>query len=413
MSVFIPFKAIRPVADKAKEISSRPYDVLDTQEARDESKNNPNSFYRVIKPEIEFSDTSDQYAPIVYKKGKKNFDRLIDEGLMVQDDTENYYVYRLSMDGHSQVGIVGCCSIHDYFNNVIKKHELTRPEKEEDRKNHIRYSKLHYEAVFLTYPHVNEIDKLVSEIIAGRHEYNFTADDGIQHTLWVIKSKTTIEAIKKLFEEQVPSVYVADGHHRTAAGALVGKEILESNGNSSNGHRYDYFMAVLIPDNQVKIMDYNRVVKDLNGMNSISFLEKISDNFHIEEVDGQYRPEAFHHIGMYLDNRWYKLVVKEGSYDNNDPIDILDVTILSKQILDPLLNIVDQRTDNRIDFVGGIRGLGELEKRVNSGEMSVAFALHPVSMNQIINISDNDMIMPPKVTWFEPKLRSGLFIHQM
>ncbi len=414
MSILVPFKAFRPIEDKVKEIASRPYDVLNAQEAREICKDNPNSFYRVIKPELEFSDDADHYAPEVYKKGKENFDRLIDKGLMVQDESENFYAYQIIMNGHEQTGLVGCCSIDDYFNNVIKKHELTRPDKEEDRKNHVRYSKLNYEPVFFAYPHVNEIDELVTDVKTGSPVYDITTSDDIQHTLWVIKDAGKVAAVKELFEKQVPSIYVADGHHRTAAGALVGEEFRnEANGNKDDGGRYNYFMAVLFPDNQLKIIDYNRVAKDLNGMDEATFISKVAEKFDVEETEGQYKPDALHHFGMYLDNKWYKLVAKEGTYNDNDPVEVLDVTILSKQVLEPLLNIVDLRTDKRIDFVGGIRGLGELEKRVNSGEMKVAFALNAVSMQQLMDISDNDMIMPPKVTWFEPKLRSGLFVHQL
>ena len=414
MSILVPFKAFRPIADKVKEIASRPYDVLNSKEAREKCEGNPNSFYRVIKPELEFPDDSDHYAPEVYKKGKENFDKLVDNGLMVQDDSENFYAYQIIMNGHKQTGLVGCCSIDDYFNNVIKKHELTRPIKEEDRKNHVRYSKLNYEPVFFAYPHVNSIDNLVEDVKQDTPVYDIITSDDIQHTLWVINDADKVTAIKDLFEAQVPAIYVADGHHRTAAGALVGEEFRnEVGGNKDDGGRYNYFMAVLFPDNQLKIIDYNRVAKDLNGMDDTSFIAAVAEKFDITFNEGQYKPDALHHFGMYLNNRWYKLVAKEGTYNDNDPVGVLDVTILSKQVLEPLLNIVDLRTDKRIDFVGGIRGLGELEKRVNSGEMEVAFALNPVSMQQLMDISDNDMIMPPKVTWFEPKLRSGLFVHEL
>tara|TARA_B100000809_G_scaffold84190_1_gene82569 strand:+ start:5766 stop:7010 length:1245 start_codon:yes stop_codon:yes gene_type:complete len=414
MSILVPFKAFRPIEDKVKEIASRPYDVLNAQEAREICKDNPNSFYRVIKPELEFADDADVYAPEVYKKGKENFDQLVDKGLMIQDESENFYAYKIVMNGHEQTGLVGCCSIDDYFNNVIKKHELTRPDKEEDRKNHVRYSKLNYEPVFFAYPHINSIDELVADVKNDAPVYDITTDDGLQHTLWVIKDTDKVAEIKELFEKQVPSIYVADGHHRTAAGALVGEEFRkEANGNKNDDGRYNYFMAVLFPDNQLKIIDYNRVAKDLNGMDEATFIAKVAEKFDIEKTEAQYKPNTLHHFGMYLDNQWYKLVAKEGTYNDNDPVEVLDVTILSKQVLEPLLNIVDLRTDKRIDFVGGIRGLAELEKRVNSGEMKVAFALNAVSMQQLMDISDNDMIMPPKVTWFEPKLRSGLFVHQL
>jgi len=414
MSVLVPFKAFRPVPAKVKEIASRPYDVLNAKEAREKCEGNPNSFYRVIKPELEFADDADYYAPEVYKKGKENFDKLVDGGLMVQDESENFYAYQIIMNGHKQTGLVGCCSIDDYFNNVIKKHELTRPDKEEDRKNHVRYSKLNYEPVFFAYPHVNSIDELVEDVKQADPVYDIITSDDIQHTLWLINDTDKVVAIKELFEAQVPSIYVADGHHRTAAGALVGEEFRkEANGNKDDGGRYNYFMAVLFPDNQLKIIDYNRVAKDLNGMDEATFVAKVAEKFDVEKVEEQYKPNDLHHFGMYLNKQWYKLVAKEGTYNDNDPVEVLDVTILSKQVLEPLLNIVDLRTDKRIDFVGGIRGLGELEKRVDSGEMEVAFALNAVSMQQLMDISDNDMIMPPKVTWFEPKLRSGLFVHQL
>lgn len=414
MADLIPFKAYRPFSKNVKAISCRPYDVLNANEAREICKDNDISFYRVTKPEICFSDDFDQYSPEVYKKGKENFDKLVDNGLMVQDDDENFYVYQLIMGDHKQSGLVGCCSIDDYFNNVIKKHELTRPDKEKDRKNHVSYSKLNYEPVFLAYPHVNAIDELVEDVKQADPIYEFTTDDGIQHSLWIVNKQETVNAIANLFKEQVKSIYIADGHHRTAAGALAGKELRdENNGNKDDGKLYNNFMAVLFPDNQLKIIDYNRVVKDLNGIDETSFIASISEKFEIIETSGQYRPESFHHFGMYLSGKWYKMVSKKETYNAEDPIDVLDVTILSKQILEPLLNIVDLRTDKRIDFVGGVRGLEELEKRVNSGEMKVAFALHPVSMSHLIEVSDRDMIMPPKVTWFVPKLRSGLFVYSL
>ena len=414
MSVLVPFRAYRPVSENAKEIACRPYDVLSAKEAREICKDNPNSFYHVIKPEINFPDDVDYYNPEIYKKGKENFDKLIKNGLMIQDDSVNYYVYQIIMDGHKQTGLVGCCAIDDYFNNIIKKNELTRPDKEEDRKNHIRYSKLNYEPVFFAYPKVDAIDELVEDVKKNKPVYDITTNDGIQHTLWIVNNEEKTASIQSLFEKKVSSIYVADGHHRTAAGALVGKELRdEVNGKSTDGKLYNYFMAVLFPDNQLKIIDYNRVIKDLNGINENSFLTRISEKFEIEEKTEQYKPKALHHIGMYLNNKWYKLVAKKETYNNYDPIGVLDVNVLSKQILEPILDIVNLRTDKRIDFVGGIRGLGELERRVNSGEMKIAFALYPVSMKQLMNISDNNMIMPPKVTWFEPKLRSGLTVYSL
>jgi uncharacterized protein (DUF1015 family) len=415
MSIFKPFRAVRPVADKAKDVACRPYDVLDAAEAKAEADGNPVSFYHVIKPEINFPEDFDHYDEAVYKKGRENYELLKEHGALKKDGKEQYYVYQIIMDGHKQTGLVGCCGIDDYFNNHIKKHELTRPDKEEDRKNHVRFGKINAEPVFFSYPHVDDIDALVERVKQGASPvYDITTDDGIQHTLWVVESDQHIASIERLFAERVPSIYVADGHHRTAAGALVGEEFRKAaNGNAQDGKRYNYFMAVVFPDNQLKIIDYNRVVKDLNGMTEADLLQKLAQSFEVEEKSGQYRPERLHTIGMYLNGKWYKLTAKAGTFDDTDPVGVLDVTILSKQVLEPLFNIVDLRRDKRIDFVGGIRGLGELERRVNSGNMKVAFAMYPVSMQQLIDISDADLIMPPKVTWFEPKLRSGLFIHEL
>lgn len=415
MSVLKPFRAVRPTADKVKEVACRPYDVLNAAEAREEAAGNPDSFYHVIKPEIDFVDDHDPYAKEIYEKGRDNYEALKTRGVMRKDENEHFYVYQLIMDGHKQTGLVGCCAIDDYFNNIIKKHELTRPDKEEDRKNHVRYGKINAEPVFFSYPHVGEIDALVENVKNGADPVcDVTTVDGIQHTLWVVEGDEKNARIEQLFESEVPAIYVADGHHRTAAGALVGRELRDAdNGSASNGARYNYFMAVVFPDNQLKIIDYNRVVKDLNGMSESELLEKLSENFEVEAQGGQYRPVALHTMGMYLDGSWYKLTAKSGTYDDNDPVGVLDVTILSKQVLEPLFGIVDLRRDKRIEFVGGIRGLGELERRVDNGDMKVAFAMYPVSMQQLIDISDADLIMPPKVTWFEPKLRSGLFVHEL
>jgi uncharacterized protein (DUF1015 family) len=415
MSIFKPFKAARPASDKVKLVACRPYDVLSASEAKEEAFGNPDSFYHVIKPEIDFPEDHNPYDESVYKKGKGNYDQLKDSGVLKQDEKECFYVYQLIMDGHKQTGLVGCCAIDDYFDNHIKKHELTRPDKEEDRKNHVRFGKMNAEPVFFSYPHVSEIDSLVDSVkSASDPEYDITTDDGIQHTLWVISSDYDILKIENYFSSKVPSIYVADGHHRTAAGALVGQEFRErNNGSKDDGQRYNYFMSVVFPDNQLKIIDYNRVVKDLNGLSESDFMSKLENSFNVSEKSSQYRPASLHYIGMYLSGRWYELKAKTNTYDDNDPVGVLDVTILSKEVLEPLFDIVDLRRDKRIDFVGGIRGLGELEKRVDSGEMKVAFAMYPVSMQQLIDISDADLIMPPKVTWFEPKLRSGLFVHEL
>ncbi|MDG2139780.1 MAG: DUF1015 family protein [Flavobacteriales bacterium] len=414
MSIFIPFKAYLPNKKYIKEIVSRPYDVLNAKEAKEESKGKINSFYHVIKPEIDFPENTDYYSKEIYQKGKDNFDRLVENKMMIQEKSSNYYVYQLIMNGHKQTGIVGCCAIDDYFNNTIKKHELTRKDKEEDRKNHIRYSRLNYEPVFFAYPKVDDLDSIVNQIKKEETTYDFLTEDNIQHTLWTINDSEIQIQIQKLFKDKVPNIYIADGHHRTAAAALVGKELRDkAGGYATDGSHYNYFMAVLFPDNQLNIIDYNRVVSDLNGIKPFSLLERLSEKFKITKIKESYKPKELHHIGMYLHEKWYKLVIKEGLYDPQDPVDVLDVTILSKQILDPILDIKDLRSNTRIDFVGGIRGIKELEKRVNSGEMKVAFALYPVSMQQIMDISDNNMIMPPKVTWFEPKLRSGLTVYSL
>ena len=412
MAILKPFRGIRPKKELVKSIASRPYDVLNEKEARIEAGDNLNSFYHVIKPEMDFPDDFDHYAPEVYKKGKENFDRMRRDGIYFQDEKECYYIYQQTMNGRKQNGLVGCASVDDYLNNVIRKHELTRPDKEEDRKNHIRYSNLNYEPVFFAYRAVSELDNLIAELIKAAPEYDFVSDDGIGHTFWVVKDDATISRITSLFSK-IPFTYVADGHHRTAAAALVGKEKRDANPNHTGKEEYNYFLAVHFPDTQLAILDYNRVVKDLNGFSDSDFINKISENFSVTEKENLYKPAKLHEFSMYLGGKWYALNAKPGTYNDSDPIAVLDVTILSEKILSPILNIKDLRTDKRIDFVGGMRGLEELERRVNSGEMKVAFALYPVSMKQLMDIADNDLIMPPKVTWFEPKLRSGLVLHSL
>ena len=413
MAILKPFKGIRPTKENVLKVASKPYDVLDEKEARKECEGNPLSFYHVIKPEIDFPDEHDHYAPDVYEKGISNFNKMLKDGVFFVDDKEYYYIYAQTMNGRRQYGIVGAASIDDYFNNVIKKHELTRPDKEEDRKNHVRYSNLNYEPVFFAYPNLPALDAIVSDVVKATPEYDFITDDGIGHTFWIVKDDKQIADITKHFA-CLPSTYVADGHHRTAAAALVGKELKEKNPNHTGKEEYNYFLAVHFPDNQLAIMDYNRVVKDLNGNSVEEFITKLKTNFEVEEKGTkEFRPMHLHEFGMYLDGKWYRLTAKNGTYDNNDPIGVLDVTILSNQILEPILNIKDLRTDKRIEFVGGLRGLGELEKRVNNGSMKAAFALYPVTMKQLIDIADGGLIMPPKVTWFEPKLRSGLVIHAL
>ena len=410
MSVLAPFRAYRPVVDKAAAVASRPYDVLNTEEARKEA-NSTHSFLHVIKPEIDFSDEQNPYAPEVYAKGKENFEALCEEGVMVQDETECLYVYQLIMDGHEQTGIVGCNAIDDYFDNVIKKHELTRAEKEEDRKMHVRTQRMNAEPVFFSYPAIREIDVIVEQVKGEVPTYDFVAEDGVQHTLWVISEPELIDSLVELFQLKVPTIYVADGHHRTAAGALVGKELEEKDEEDSTG-RHKYFMSVLFPDNQLSIQDYNRVVRDLNGHTPEEVLQKLGENFDIEKVKDAHKPSLMRNFGVYMEGEWYSITAKDHTYDNSDPIRALDVTILTKYVLDPILGIGCLRTDKRIDFVGGIRGMRELEKRVDSGEMKIAFSMYPVQMQQLIDISDSGMIMPPKTTWFEPKLRSGLFVHK-
>lgn len=408
-----PFKGFRPVKEHAKEVASRPYDVLDSDEAREEAKGNPYSFLNVVKPEITLSEDVDHYAPEVYEAGKKNFQKLVDNGVFFQDKTDSLYIYELVMDGRSQNGIVACAAVEDYMNDKIKKHELTRPDKEADRKRHVHVSMMNAEPVFFAYPAVKVLDSIVAEIKKSKPEYDFTTDDGIVHRLWVVNDSATVKSIVDEFKK-MPATYVADGHHRTAAAALVGNDLKNGNPKHTGNEEYNYFLAVHFPDNQLAIMDYNRVVKDLNGHTPDSFVKALEKSFVVEKKgNSAYRPSQLHEFSMYIDEVWYSLKAKPGTYNDSDPIGVLDVTILSEQVLKPLLNIVDLRTDKRIDFVGGMRGLKELERRVNNGEMKVAFALYRVSMKQLIDIADSGAIMPPKTTWFEPKLRSGLFVHSL
>jgi uncharacterized protein (DUF1015 family) len=413
MAVLKPFKGIRPKKELVKNIACRPYDVLNEQEARIETKGDPNSFYHVIKPEIDFADDFDHYAPEIYENGKNNMMRMITEGIFHSDNKECYYIYAQTMNGRTQYGIVGAASVDDYVNDIIKKHELTRPDKEEDRKKHVRVSNMNYEPVFFAYPNVPALDAIVTEVVKATPEYDFVSDDGIGHKFWVISDDATIKKITEQFAG-IKYTYVADGHHRTAAAALVGKEKREKNPNHTGKEEYNFFLAVHFPDNQLQIMDYNRVIKDLNGNSPAELIEKLKANFSVEEKGKEiYKPNQLHNFGMYLDGKWYSLSAKPGTYNDNDPIGVLDVTILSEKILAPVFNIVDLRTDKRIEFVGGLRGLGELKKRVDSGEMKVAFAIYPVTMKQLIDIADSGKIMPPKTTWFEPKLRSGLVVHSL
>ena len=406
------FKGYRPVAEKAKAVASRPYDVLNSEEALEEANGNPWSFLNVVKPEITLPPETDHYSATVYEAGKNNFQKLVKEGVFFQDKEECLYIYELVMDGRSQNGIVACASVDDYMDGHIKKHELTRPDKETDRKNHVRVSMMNAEPVFFAYPADKMLDQVVETIKQTTPAYSFLTDDNIQHRFWVVNKSEQIQTIIAAFEK-MPATYVADGHHRTAAAALVGNDLKKENPNHTGNESYNYFLAVHFPDNQLAIMDYNRVVKDLNGNTVKSFLSGLTYSFVIEKKGKEaYRPSHLHEFSMYLEGDWYALMAKEGMYNDLDPIEVLDVTILSEKVLKPLLNIHDLRTDKRIDFVGGMRGLKELERRVNSGEMAVAFALYPVSMKQLIDIADSGEIMPPKTTWFEPKLRSGLVVHK-
>jgi uncharacterized protein (DUF1015 family) len=413
MAILKPFKGIRPKKELVERVACRPYDVLDEKEARVEANGDEISFYHVIKPEIDFPDGYNVYAPEIYEKGKSNFEKMRADGVFFQDQQDCLYIYAQTMNGRRQYGIVGCASVDDYLNDIIKKHELTRPDKEEDRKNHVRVGNMNAEPVFFAYPQAVKLDEIVAVVVKHAPEYDFTTGDGIGHTFWVINDAATVQAIADEFAK-IPATYVADGHHRTAAAALVGKELREKNPSYTGKEEFNYFLAVHFPDNQLHIMDYNRVVKDLNGLSEEEFISKLSENFSIQKIGAsQHHPHKLHNFGLYIGGSWYSLDAKPGTYNDNDPIGVLDVTILSERVLAPLLNIVDLRKDKRIEFVGGLRGLGELKKRVDSGEMKAAFALYPVTMKQLIDIADSGKIMPPKTTWFEPKLRSGLVIHSL
>ena len=414
MAVIKPFKGIRPPKELVEEVASRPYDVLNSAEARAEAEGNEKSLYHIIKPEINFPEGTDEHDPCVYESAAEHFQLFQDKGWLVQDEKENYYVYAQTMNGKTQYGLVVGAYVPDYMNGVIKKHELTRRDKEEDRMKHVRVNNANIEPVFFAYPDNAELDAIVAKYTAGQPEYDFIAPgDGFGHTLWVIDRQEDIDAITKAFAA-MPALYIADGHHRSAAAALVGAEKAKQNPNHKGDEEYNYFMAVCFPANQLTIIDYNRVVKDLNGLTPEQFLTAVSKHFVVEEKGAEiYKPQALHNFALYLEGKWYSLTAKEGTYDDNDPIGVLDVTISSNLILDEILGIKDLRSDKRIDFVGGIRGLGELKKRVDSGEMKVALALYPVSMKQLMDIADSGNIMPPKTTWFEPKLRSGLIIHKL
>ncbi len=414
MAIIKPFTGYRPKKDLVSKIASRPYDVLNTEEAREEAKDNPHSFLHVVKPEIDLPEDVDHYDEKVYLKARENLKNLINKGDFFRDEKPCYYIYAQTLWGNTQYGLVGCAAVDDYLNNVVKKHELTRPDKEKDRKNHIRYTNFQAEPVFFTYPDNETLNRIVSDKIVEAPVYDFDSGDGVVHKLWVIDEDYLITKIEDVFRIEVPATYVADGHHRTAAAAHVGEERRKQNKNHTGTEAYNYFMAVHFPASQLTIIDYNRVVTDLNGLTTEQFLERLKAGFEIiEHGEHLFKPERLHQFSMYLDGNWYELRAKDGTYDDSDPIGALDVTVLSKQILDPVLDIKDLRKSKRIDFVGGIRGLEALKKRVDSGEMAVAFALYPVSMGQLITIADTGNIMPPKTTWFEPKLRSGLVLHSI
>lgn len=414
MAKIKPFKGIRPPRDLVEQVASRPYDVLNSEEAREEAKGNDKSLYHIIKPEIDFPEGTDEHDEAVYLKAVENFNKFQEKGWLIQDSSEHYYIYAQTMNGHTQYGLVVCANVEDYLNGVIKKHELTRRDKEEDRMKHVRINNANIEPVFFAYPENKELDTIVKKYVGKEAVYDFVAPlDGFGHQFWIIDDKEDIARITELFAA-MPALYIADGHHRSAAAALVGAEKAKQNPNHKGDEEYNYFMAVCFPANQLTIIDYNRVVKDLNGLTEEEFLNKLKKNFEVEEKGTEiYKPATLHNFSLYLGGKWYSLTAKPGTYDDNDPIGVLDVTISSTLILDEILGIKDLRSDKRIDFVGGIRGLEELKRRVDSGEMKVALALYPVSMKQLIDIADTGNIMPPKTTWFEPKLRSGLIIHKL
>ena len=414
MAKIKPFKGLRPPKDLVEKIESRPYDVLNSDEARAEAGDNEMSLYHIIRPEINFPEGTDEHDPKVYEEAARQFQKFQDNGWLVQDEKELYYIYAQTMNGKTQYGLVVGAWVDDYLNGVIKKHELTRSDKEEDRMKHVRVNNANMEPVFFAYPDNQVLLDIIQKYSQTTPEYDFIAPiDGFGHKLWIVDDDNDIHAITKQFE-LMPSLYIADGHHRSAAAALVGAEKARLNPNHRGDEEYNYFMAVCFPASQLTILDYNRVVKDLNGLSDQQFINKLKDNFIVEKKGNEnYKPQQLHEFSLYLDGEWYSLKAKEGTYDDNDPIGVLDVSISSKLILEDILGITDLRRDKRIDFVGGLRGLDELKRRVDSGEMKMALALYPVTMKQIMDIADSGNIMPPKATWFEPKLRSGLVIHKL
>jgi len=415
MAIIKPFKGLRPPTKNIKELACLPYDVMNSEEAAEMAKGKKKSLLRITRAEIELPVLEDIHSEEVYNKARDNFRMFQKKGWLLQDDEPKYYIYAQTMNGKTQYGIVGGAACSDYENGIIKKHELTRPEKEEDRMVLTRCLDANIEPVFFAYKAVPEIDEIVNEVVENNEpDYDFTAEDGFGHHFWVINDPEKNKWIEQLFHAKVPFTYVADGHHRTAAAARIGLEKTAQNPNHNGTEEYNFFMAVHFPDDQLQIIDYNRVVTDLNGHSEDSFLKKLKKGFNVKKMGTEiFKPSKLHEFSLYLGGSWYKLTARQGTFDDDDPIGVLDVTILSNQVLDPILDIKDLRTSKRIDFVGGIRGLGELQRRVDSGEMKAAFALYPVSMQQLINIADSGSIMPPKTTWFEPKLRSGLVIHKL
>ena len=413
MAKIKPFRGVRPPRELVEEVASRPYDVLNSDEARREADGNPKSLYHIIKPEIDFDPSTDEHDPRVYDKAVENFNAFQSNGWLVQDDDDHYYIYAQTMDGRTQYGIVIAANVDDYMEERIKKHELTRRDKEEDRMKHVRINNANVEPVFFAFPDNDVLERIIADVTKGAPEYDFTAPDGFGHHFWVIDDKATFEAITGEFA-RIPYLYIADGHHRTAAAALVGAEKAKANPGHRGDEEYNYFLAVAFPASHLKIIDYNRVVRDLNGLTPEEFLGRLEKDFIVEARGADiYKPEKLHNFSLYLAGTWYSLTAREGRYNDQDPIGVLDVTISSDLILRDLLGIEDLRTSKRIDFVGGIRGLEELKRRVDSGEMAAALALYPVSMKQLMDIADSGNIMPPKTTWFEPKLRSGLVIHKL
>lgn len=408
-----PFKGVRPPRQLVEEVASRPYDVLSSAEARQEAEGNPKSLYHIIKPEINFEPGTDEHDPKVYVAAVEQFNAFQKNGWLVQDEKEHYYIYAQTMNGRTQYGIVVAANVDDYLSERIRKHELTRRDKEEDRMKHVRINNANVEPVFFAFPDNAVLEDIIAKVTAGEPEYDFIAPDGFGHTFWVINDDEIIATITATFD-QIPYLYIADGHHRTAAAALVGAEKARQNPNHRGDEEYNFFLAVCFPASHLKILDYNRLVKDLNGHSPAEFLEKLEQNFIVKDMGTEpYHPTELHNFSLYLEGHWYSLTARPGTYNDADPIGVLDVTISSDLILRDLLNIIDLRSDKRVDFVGGIRGLEELKRRVDSGDWAAALALYPVSMDQLMNIADTGNIMPPKTTWFEPKLRSGLVIHKL